>query len=152
VENVYLANLTLKMMKAYADGDIVDKIKTTLLSNTVAVEKFTSLCDNEYCGSLPESDRKEIMKYIMERYANMRGTFFVRHLKGNCSGNLVDQLAKSQATRAKVAASVVSAKAVAESNGSACTEEEKEKLLWDEAGENAIAYADRVEEDVWIGN
>jgi len=117
VETVYLANLTLKMMRAYADGDIVIQIKRSLLSNSVAIEKFDALCNNDSCESFSREDRLKIMSYfLMERNANMRGTFFVKHLKSNGNGNLVNKLAENQATRTKDANAVVSAKAVADAN------------------------------------
>ena len=73
VESVYLSNLTLKMMGAYADGDIVDKIKTSLLAKKLALDKFIALCDNDDCESFTEDDKKGITKYITKRNANMRG-------------------------------------------------------------------------------
>ena len=133
VETVYLSNLALKMLRAYADGDIVVVIKNSLLSSELAVSKFMALCDNDQCDSITEDGKTEIMKYMMERYANMRGTFFARHLKMNNTGSIVDKLANSQATRTKVANAVVSAKAVAEA---------KEGKLWKQAASNVLDYAD----------
>ena len=52
----------------------------------------------------------------MERYANMRGTYFVKHLKGK-SGDQLKKLASCQATRTKVAHAVVYAKTTVESDG-----------------------------------
>jgi hypothetical protein len=54
----------------------------------------------------------------MERYANMRGTYFVKYLKGN-SGDQQKKLASCQATRMKVAHMVVYAKTTVESDGDA---------------------------------
>ena len=45
VETVYLANLSLKMMLAYNNGDIVAEINNSILSNSSAREKFTALVD-----------------------------------------------------------------------------------------------------------
>ena len=45
----------------------------------------------------------------------MRGAFFVHHLKGNGSGNIVQKLTKSQSTRTRVLNAVVCSKAVADS-------------------------------------
>ena len=101
-------NLTLKMMQAYTDGDIVDVIKKGLLSSGIAFDKFAALCDNEYCGSFDKDDIRDIMSYTMDRYANMRGTFFAKHLKTNGTGDLVKKMANSQSTRAQVANTVVS--------------------------------------------
>ncbi len=46
----------------------------------------------------------------------MRGTFFVRHLKGN-SGDQIKKLAESQATRTKVANAVVCSQKIAVETG-----------------------------------
>ena len=94
VESVYLSNLTLQKMRAYYDGYIVDKIKINMLANDIALDKFKCLCNNESCSEFDDNSIKRVMKYMMERYANMRGTFFVRHLKGNGSGNIVQKLQK----------------------------------------------------------
>ncbi len=141
VESTYLSNLTLKMMQAYADGDIVHKIKLALLESDVATKKFDELC--RYDISLSSDNKQQIMKYLMERYANMRGTFFVKHLKGNCSGNIVDKLAESQATRTKVANSLSSSKAAA--NAKEKQAGSKEEQLWENAGESAFEYADKID-------
>jgi hypothetical protein len=90
IESIYLANLTLKMMMAYNDGDIVAKIKLGILSHIDTRNRFSCLS-----GSDNEDDNRQLLVYIMERYANMRGTYFAKHLKGN-SG---DQLKKLPAAR-----------------------------------------------------
>ena len=101
VESIYLANLTLKMMMAYNDGDIVAKIKLGILSNDDMRNRFSCLSCSDN-----EDDNKLLLAYIMERYANMRGTYFVKHLKGN-SGDQLKKLASCQAMRTKVAHAVV---------------------------------------------
>jgi hypothetical protein len=70
-------------------------------------DRFGALLDNQFdtCKCL------ELMAYILERYANMRGTFFVCHLTGN-SGDKIKKLADSQATRTKVANAVVCAQKI----------------------------------------
>ncbi len=92
-----MANLSLKMMLAYKDCNIISIIKTSILSNNGAWERFDAL----FLSNVVECERQCVMAYIMERYANMRGTFFVRHLKCN-SGNQIQKLVKIQATRTKV--------------------------------------------------
>lgn len=47
VETVYLANLTLEMMMAYANGDIIYVIKTAILESEIACEKFMAVCNND---------------------------------------------------------------------------------------------------------
>ena len=48
----------------------------------------------------------------MQKYANMRGTYSAKHLKPN-TGRLVEKMVNSQPTRAQVANTVASLKAVA---------------------------------------
>ena len=50
IESVYLANLTLKMMLAYNNGDIVAKIKLGILSYNDTRNRFSCLSgsDNEF--------------------------------------------------------------------------------------------------------
>jgi hypothetical protein len=95
VESVFLANLSLKMMLAYNDGDIVARIKTSIVLHEATMDVFFCLARSE-----DDDDNELLLAYIIERYTNMRGTYFVRHLKGN-SGNQVQTLADCQATRTK---------------------------------------------------
>jgi hypothetical protein len=104
VESIYLANLTLKMMLAYNNGNIVNMIKMSILSHKATMDSFSCLS-----SSKNDYDNKLLLMYIIERYSHMRGTYFVKHLKGN-SGNQVQILADCQATRTKVAHVVVCAK------------------------------------------
>ena len=94
VESVYLANLTLKMMLAYCDGNIIARIKNSLLTITSVRERFSALF--AFAGDTPvdEEEQKQVMEYIMERYANMRGTYFARHLRCN-SGDLLAKRVKN---------------------------------------------------------
>jgi len=78
VESTYLTNLILKMMMAYNDGDIISKIKFSILSHDDSRDRFSCLSDSDN-----KDDNCLLLAYIMERYANMRGTYFVKHLKGN---------------------------------------------------------------------
>jgi hypothetical protein len=93
-------------MLAYSKGDIVTKIKTGILSHNEIRERISFLL-----GSDNKAENQLLVTYIIDSYANMRGTYFVRHLKGN-SGNQIQKLADSQATRTKVAHSVVYANKV----------------------------------------
>ena len=43
VESIFLANLMLKMMLAYNDGDIVARIKTSILSHNEMIDRFSCL-------------------------------------------------------------------------------------------------------------
>ncbi len=71
VESVYLANVSLKMIMAYADGDIIAQIKTSIIGNQTARDSFAALSGNQF----DECQCQEFMAYILERYANMMGTF-----------------------------------------------------------------------------
>ena len=72
----------------------------------------------------------------------MRGTYFVRHLKGN-SGNIIQKLADSQATRMKVAHAVVYASKVEPDNDTFVSDDTPEcKVLWETATDNVFEMAD----------
>ena len=83
VKSNYLANLTLKMMMAYNDGDIISKIKFGILSHDDSRGSFSCLS-----GSNNKDDNRFLLAYIMERYANMWGAYFVKHLKGKSGDQL----------------------------------------------------------------
>ncbi len=91
-------------MLAYSDGDIVTRIKTSILSHNEMRERISFLS-----GSDNKAENQLLLTYIVEGYANMQGTYFVRYLKGN-SGNQIQKLADCQATRTKVAHVVIYAK------------------------------------------
>jgi hypothetical protein len=138
IESIFLANLTLKMMLAYNDGNIVAKIKESIISCNGMRDQFSSLA-----GSDNNVDNQLILSYIIERYANMRGTYFVRHLKGN-SGNQIQKLADSQATRTKVAHAVVYAKKVESHDDIAFISNDtpEHQALWETATDNVFELAD----------
>jgi len=81
VESFYLANLTLEMMLAYADGDIIKFIKAKFINSTMGKSYFDKLCDS-VAIELTEKQKALIMGYFMDRYATMRRCYFVKHLKG----------------------------------------------------------------------
>jgi hypothetical protein len=83
-----------------------------ILSSEVAKVKFANRVGNY---GIDESDRTSLMEYVLERYANMRGTYFVRRLKGN-SRNQVQKMSDSQATRTRVSNTIVCAKRIADNN------------------------------------
>jgi hypothetical protein len=86
---MFLANLTLTMVLAYNDGDIVTSIKTNVL-----MQKTNN-------GSIKPQDNNDnkllLVMYITERYASMWRIYFVCHLKGN-GGKRIQNLANSQTT------------------------------------------------------
>jgi hypothetical protein len=87
VESIYLANLTLKMMLAYNDGNIVNVIKMSILLHKATMDSCSCLS-----SSKNNDNNTLLLTYIIERYSHMRGTYFVKHLKGN-SGNQFQKLA-----------------------------------------------------------
>jgi hypothetical protein len=142
IESTYLANLTLKMMIAYNDGDIISKIKLGILSHDDSRYRFSCLS-----GSDNKDDNHLLLVYIMERYANMRGTYFVKHLKGD-SGDQLKKLASCQATRTKVAHAVVYAKTTVESDGDAFIHDDTPEcqVLWKMATESVFELADKLDD------
>ena len=125
VESIYLTNLNIRMIRAYADGDIMDVILGGILKNKHLESKFRSLC----ADGVGTKEQQQILKYLMERYANMRGTFFVKSIKNNNPKSSVDTLAERQATRSKVSNAVITAKAVAKVT---------EATLWSDAAKNVL--------------
>jgi hypothetical protein len=100
-------------------------------------DQFSSLAESDN-----DADNQLILSYIIERYANMRGTYFVRHLKGN-SGNQIQKLADSQATRTKVAHAVVYAKRVDSHDNAFISDDTPEcQALWETATDNVFELAD----------
>ena len=132
VESIYLTNLNIKMMRAYADGDIMDIILGGIMKNKSLANKFCSLCGDD----VDTKEQQQILKYLMERYANMRGTFFVKCIKNNNPKSSVDTLAERQATRNKVSNAVITAKAVAKATAAS---------LWTDAADNVLEAT----EDSW---
>ena len=153
-----MANLTLDMMLAYNNRNKISTIKLSILLNNCACERFACLFETDDCDD--DIRQQAIMTYILKRYANMRGTYFVGHLKKN-SGNQIAKLASSQATRAKVASAVVSAKlmkdlCVRETGGDmeddngipvAVDSTPECRALWESAEECVFELADKEEEE-----
>ena len=71
VKSVYLTNLNIEMIKTDVDSNIMDAILGGIMKNKYLESKFNSLCADDVITK----DQQQIMKYLMERYANMRGTF-----------------------------------------------------------------------------
>jgi hypothetical protein len=138
VESIFLANLTLKMMLAYNNGDIITRIKESILSHDGMMDRFSCLS-----GSDNDVNNHLILSYIIERYVNMWGTYFVRYLKGN-SGNQIQKLADSQATRTKVAHAVVYAKKEESDNEDTFISDNTPecRALWETATDNVFEFAD----------
>jgi hypothetical protein len=142
VKSAYLTNLTLKMMLAYNHGDIISKIKLGILSHDDTRDRFSCLL-----GSDNEDDNQRLLAYIMERYANMRGTYFVKHLKED-SGDQLKILASCQATRTKVAHVVVYAKTMVELDDNAFIHDDTPEcqVLWEMATESVFKFAGKLDD------
>ena len=78
----------------------------------------------------------------------MRGTYFVKHLKGN-SGDQLKKLASCQATRRKVAHVVVYAKTMVEPDGDGAfihNDTPKCQVLWEMATKSVFKLADKLDD------
>lgn len=137
VESVFIANLTLEMMMAHVNGGLIHTIKNAILANDDLNSQFAELCNNnDGKEAFSKEERKALLAYVMEWYANMRGAYFVKYMKGNRSGSAADTVVASQATRTKVvnAASKRPAKTV---NG--------DEETWKSAGESVLEESERLE-------
>jgi len=92
---------------------LVHEIKSQLLSSDITVSKFTSLC-NTTDESL--DDVQQILKHIIGKYTNMRGTYFVKHIRGSQRPSVSDLVA-SKATRAGVVTKVACSKVKGKKSG-----------------------------------
>ena len=48
----------------------------------VALRKFDDLFDDDGAKQYTAEERYKLLLYVMNRYANMRGTYFVKYLAG----------------------------------------------------------------------
>ena len=126
VESIYVDNLTLEMMVGHPEGNIIQVIKTHLLKSGEVMLKFDGLCGEGYYSS---EEKQLVIKYVMDRYANMRGTYFVKYMSGSQCASATDAQVASLATRTKVITAVASSKAKAE------------QKLWASAGESVIEHS-----------
>ena len=126
VESVFVDNLTLEMMVGHPEGNIIQFVKSYLLKSDEVMLKFDGLCGD---GCYSSEEKQLVIKYVMDRYANMRGTYFVKYMSGSQGASATDAQVASLATRTKVITAVASSKAKAEQN------------LWASAGESAIEHS-----------
>ena len=80
LESIYLNNLNLEMMMAHANGDLIHEIKEKILVSEAVTSKFSLLCDFGE-EAVDGKKAKRLIEYISKKYANMRGTYFVKHPK-----------------------------------------------------------------------
>ena len=96
VESFFLAYLTLEMMIAYPEGDLIVKIGEAILRDETIRSDFFALAEEAEIADGAE----EIFVYIMNIFIGMRGRWFVRTIKGQESKKSVFSKA---ATRKMVA-------------------------------------------------
>lgn len=166
VESVYVSNLTLDMMMAHADGDVIGEIKSQVLQSATAVKKFMEVCnctanDDEDAAELfTDEEIKALLDYVMTRFANMRGAYFVKYLRGTQSSS-AGKLAGTQATRTRlvgsVAASSTNAKRGAKTEQVVDSAEpvvepvdesapiDEEKTLWAGVEDSVLAHSKEVD-------
>ena len=73
VESVYFTNFSIKIIRAYADREIMDVILGGILKNKHMECKFCLL----YADDVGTKEQHKIIKYLMESYAKIRGTFLL---------------------------------------------------------------------------
>jgi len=164
VESVYVSNLTLDMMMAHADGDVIGEIKSQVLQSETAICKFTKVCnctaadDEDAAEPFTEEEVKALLDYVMTRFANMRGAYFVKFLRGTQSSS-AGKLAEAQATRTRLMGSVATSSTnatrgtkteqTAESKEpvgeSACREPINEEKLWSDVEESVLEHSKEVD-------
>ena len=145
VESTYIHNLTLNMMIAFADGDLVEVIDSKIKTSEKIRAKFFLLFDSSNTDDDDDGDEEKeqhrlaIMYFILDRYVWMRGCWFVKYMKGNQGKSLGERLMDSAPTSTKVAHAAIKSKAVADALS------QKERDLWLHAEESVTCYED--EED-----
>jgi hypothetical protein len=120
-------------------SSIVAKIKLGMFLHDDTRDRFSCLL-----GSDNKDENQQLLVYIMERYVNMQGAYFVKHLKGN-SGDQIQKLASCQAMRTKVAHAVVYAKTTVESDGDTFIHDNMPECqaLWEMATECIFEFAEK---------
>jgi hypothetical protein len=136
IESVFLANLNLKMMLAFTDGSLCDEIRRGILNNELIVKIFFGLCDEVVEMPLDEGIRRDVLGFVMKRYVNMRGRWFIKIMKGQRKIDQGDAVMKDGATRTRVAAAAACSKA----KGTA-SKEPNERKAYMEAKNNVVNAA-----------
>ena len=129
----------MTIMLAYNNGDIIFKIKLGILLHNDMRNRLSCLL-----GSDNELDNRQLLGYIMERYVNMRGAYFAKHLKENNRDQL-KKLASCQAMRTKVAHAVVYVKTMVELDVDTFIHDNTPECqaLWESATECIFELADK---------
>jgi len=146
VESVYLENLNLNMMMAYCDGDIIHVIKVALVKDAVAFQKFREICNNdENDEPFTDNEVKRLMQYVLDRYANMRGTYFVKYLNSSGKKSSVEKMVSSQSRRTQVLNATATSKAVGEAQSKISADDDNDKQQWEDAADSVIEQSDRID-------
>mmetsp|Transcript_8929 Transcript_8929/g.18921 ORF Transcript_8929/g.18921 Transcript_8929/m.18921 type:complete len:175 (-) Transcript_8929:138-662(-) len=132
VESVFIKNLTLDIMIAYQEGDLIIKIGEALLENDSIKEDFWLLaCD----AGLDEDESDAVFVYVINVYLGMRGRWFIRTAKGQES-------TKSVFTKASTRKKVANAADMSRAKGGSA-----EKEVYEKAEENILSCANEAEDD-----
>ena len=87
IESIFISNLTLQMMMAHSDGDLVTAICNTIMRSDVVLKKFDDLFNGT--NGVGADARQKILAYLMERYVHMRGCWFVKYFRSKQKNWLV---------------------------------------------------------------
>lgn len=102
VESVYLANLNLMMMLAYADGCLCYEIHQAIINDDGIRDHFFGLCKN--IDSLQDDETAlNVMHFLLLCFVRMRGHWFAQSMRAEV-GDSYNAMEK-MATRPKVASS-----------------------------------------------
>ena len=139
VESTYVKNLTLTMMKAYIEGDLISAIDAAIKKDRSMQVKFLSLFDidaNGDDGNIAEkyAYHLEIMEFVLDRYRRMRGCWFVKYLKGNQGKSIGERILDHVSTNTKVAHAAAVSRAV----GAAKKEAERRMKALQDAGDDEV--------------
>ena len=89
VESTQIDNLIPEMMLGHLEGNIIQMIKQCILSLNFAPQKTQDLCTNNDDQCISE-ERQVLLTQTMDRYANMRGIYFVKYLSGTWDAGAMD--------------------------------------------------------------
>jgi hypothetical protein len=99
IETVFMANMSVDMMKGYSSGNLLNAVKVAILDSEMMKAKFSKLCQPDFDD---DGVKAEVMLYILDKYKHMRGRWFQKGIKGQT--NETYGCVNKAATRAGVAA------------------------------------------------
>ena len=117
-----------------------------MVEDAGAFQKFREMCNNdENDKPFTDGEVKRLMKYFLERYANMRGTYFVKYLNGSRKKTLVEKMVSSQSTRTQVLNATASSKALGEAQTKISCDNGDDEQEWEAAAESVLEQSDRMD-------